>query len=90
VEEGLSGRLFLEFSVTILAAIRREEKKVKKQLAKLLQDLSSLQSTAKALGKSAGGSSPLRRSICFQLPGEQGFQKKALMATQRRVSYGRR
>jgi hypothetical protein len=38
--------------MTILAAIRREEKKVKKQLAKLQHDLSGLQSAAKALGKS--------------------------------------
>jgi hypothetical protein len=39
--------------MTILAAIRREEKKVKKQLAKLQHDLSGLQSAAQALGKSA-------------------------------------
>lgn len=39
--------------MSILAAIRREEKKVKKQLAKLQRDLISLQSAAKALGKSA-------------------------------------
>ena len=37
----------------ILAAIRREEKKVKKQLAKLQGDLIGLQSAAKALGKTA-------------------------------------
>jgi hypothetical protein len=37
----------------ILAAIRREEKKVKKQLAKLQHDLIGLQSAAKALSKSA-------------------------------------
>jgi hypothetical protein len=37
----------------ILAAIRREERKVKKQLAKLQNDLTGLQSAAKALGKSA-------------------------------------
>ena len=53
VELGLSGRLFPEDSMSILAAIRREEKKVKKQLAKLQNDLSGLQSAAKALGKSA-------------------------------------
>jgi len=40
--------------MTILAAIRREEKKVKKQLAKLQHDLSGLQSAAKVLGRSAG------------------------------------
>jgi geranylgeranyl pyrophosphate synthase len=39
--------------MSILAAIRREEKKVKKQLAKLQDDLISLQAAAKALGKSA-------------------------------------
>ena len=37
----------------ILAAIGREEKKVKTQLAKLQHDLIALQSAAKALGKSA-------------------------------------
>jgi hypothetical protein len=45
--------LFPEGSLTILAAIRREEKKVKKQLAKLQGELSGLQSAATALGKSA-------------------------------------
>jgi geranylgeranyl pyrophosphate synthase len=40
--------------MTILAAIRREEKKVKKQLAKLQHDLSGLQSAAKVLGRSVG------------------------------------
>jgi geranylgeranyl pyrophosphate synthase len=39
--------------MSILAVIRREEKKLKKQLAKLQDDLSGLQSAAKALGKSA-------------------------------------
>jgi hypothetical protein len=39
--------------MSILAAIRREEKKVKKQLAKLQHDLAGLQSAAKALGKTA-------------------------------------
>jgi len=38
--------------MNILAAITREEKKVKKQLAKLQHDLIGLQSAAKALGKS--------------------------------------
>ena len=40
--------------MSILAAIRREEKKVKKQLSKLQNDLIGLQSAAKALGKTAG------------------------------------
>ena len=53
VEWGLSGRLFLEDSMNILAAIGREEKKVKRQLTKLQHDLIALQSAAKTLGKSA-------------------------------------
>lgn len=39
--------------MSILAAIRREEKKVKKQLSKLRNDLIGLQSAARALGKTA-------------------------------------
>ena len=39
--------------MSILAAIRREEKKVKKQLAKLQHNLIGLQTAAKALGNSA-------------------------------------
>jgi hypothetical protein len=39
--------------MSILAAIRREEKKAKKQLAKLQNHLIGLQSAAKALGRSA-------------------------------------
>ena len=39
--------------MSILAAIRREEKKVKKQLSKLQNHLVGLQSAAKALGKTA-------------------------------------
>jgi surface antigen len=39
--------------MSILGAIRREEKKVRKQLAKLQNVLIGLRSAAKALGKSA-------------------------------------
>jgi hypothetical protein len=39
--------------MSILAAIKREEKKVKKQLAKLQNELIGLRSAARALGKSA-------------------------------------
>jgi hypothetical protein len=39
--------------MSILGAIRREELKVKKQLARLQHDLIGLQSAARALGKSA-------------------------------------
>ena len=38
--------------MSILAAIKREEKKVQKQLARLQNDLIGLQSAAQALGKS--------------------------------------
>jgi geranylgeranyl pyrophosphate synthase len=40
--------------MSILAVIRREEKKVKKRLAKLQADLIGLQSAARVLGKTAG------------------------------------
>jgi hypothetical protein len=39
--------------MSILGAIRREESRVKKQLAKLQRDLIGLQSAAKALGGTA-------------------------------------
>jgi hypothetical protein len=39
--------------MSILAAIRREEKKLKKRLIKLEHELGGLQSAAKALGKKA-------------------------------------
>jgi hypothetical protein len=38
--------------MSILTAIKREEKKVKKQLGKLQHDLNGLQAAAKALGDS--------------------------------------
>jgi hypothetical protein len=40
--------------MSILAAIRREQKRVGKQLVKLQSDLIALQSAAKALGNTAG------------------------------------
>jgi len=39
--------------MSILGAIKREEKKLKKQLARLQGDLNKLQSAAQVLGKSA-------------------------------------
>ncbi len=39
--------------MSILAAIRREQKQVEKQLVKLQSDLIALQSAAKALGNTA-------------------------------------
>jgi hypothetical protein len=61
--------------MNILAAIRREEKKVRKQLTKLQHDLIGLQSAAKALGKSATGTSLLPRSVCCQPQPDQRFQE---------------
>ena len=75
MEWSLSVRLSSEDCMNILGAIRREEKKVKKQLAKLQHDLIGLQSAAKALGKSANLASQLPRSMCCQPQGEQRFQK---------------
>jgi hypothetical protein len=40
--------------MSILAAIKREQKKVRKQLGKLQGDLVGLESAAKALGRSTG------------------------------------
>ena len=40
--------------MSVLLAIKREEKKVKKQLAKLQNHLVGLESAAKALGRSTG------------------------------------
>jgi hypothetical protein len=40
--------------MSILAAIKREEKKVRKQLGKLQNQLSGLQAAAKAMGDSTG------------------------------------
>jgi hypothetical protein len=40
--------------MSILSAIKREEKKLKKQLARLQGDLNKLQSAAQVLGRSAG------------------------------------
>jgi hypothetical protein len=45
--------LFMEGLMSILAAIRREQKKVKKKLAMLQHQLSGLEAAAKALGRSA-------------------------------------
>jgi hypothetical protein len=40
--------------MSVLTAIRRERKKIKKQLAKLQNQLSGLEAAAKALGDSTG------------------------------------
>src|ERR1700751_655964 len=53
VEWSFSVRLSPEDSMNILAAIRREEKKVRKQLTKLQHDLIGLQSAATEIGRAA-------------------------------------
>jgi hypothetical protein len=56
--------------MSILAKIRREEKKVEMQ-----HDLIGLQSAAKVLDKTAGERSLAPRNTCYLLRGEQRFQK---------------
>ncbi len=63
--------------MTILAAIRREEKKVKKQLAKLQHDLSGLQSAAKALGKSASRDLTTAKKRVLSAAGRANISKAA-------------
>ena len=80
MEWGLSVRLSSEDSVNILGAIRREEKKVKKQLAKLQHDLIGLQSAAKALGKSANRDFTTAKKHVLSAPARAKISK----ATKRR------
>ena len=61
--------------MSILAAIRREEKTVKKQLSKLQNDLIGLQSAASALERRQAGTSHVRRSACFLRKAEPRFQR---------------
>jgi hypothetical protein len=63
--------------MTILAAIKREEKKVKKQLAKLQHDLSGLQSAAKALGKSASRDLTIAKKRVLSAAGRARISKAA-------------
>ena len=61
--------------MNILAAIRREEKKVRKQLTKLQHDLIGLQSAATALGSQQTETSLVPRSVCCQPQPERRFQE---------------
>jgi hypothetical protein len=63
--------------LTILAAIRREEKKVKKQLGKLHDELSGLQAAAAALGKSAGRDFTTAKKSVLSAAGRAKISKAA-------------
>jgi hypothetical protein len=61
--------------MSILTAIRREEKRVKKQLAKLQHDLSGLRSAAKVLGKSATRDITRRKKRVLSVAGRAKIQE---------------
>lgn len=61
--------------MSILAGIKREEKKVKKELGKLQHQLSGLQPAAKALGDSASGDSRESRNVSCPRPVGRKFRK---------------
>jgi len=63
--------------MSILAAIRREEKKVKRQMAKLRHDLIGLQSAAKALGQSASRNFTSARKHVLSAAGRARISKAA-------------
>jgi hypothetical protein len=63
--------------MSILVAIRREEKMVEKQLAKLQHDLSGLRSAAKALSKSASGDVIRTRKRVLSAAGRAKISKAA-------------
>ena len=63
--------------MSILAAIRREEKKVKRQMAKLRHDLIGLQSAAKALGQSANRKFTSARKHVLSAAGRARISKAA-------------
>jgi hypothetical protein len=63
--------------MSILQAIRREEKKLKKQLAKLEHELGGLQSAAKALGKKAGKNITTAKKRVLSAAGREKISKAA-------------
>jgi hypothetical protein len=63
--------------MSILQAIRREEKKLKKQLVKLEYELGGLQSAAKALGKKAGRDITTARKRILSAAGRENISKAA-------------
>jgi hypothetical protein len=63
--------------MSILAAIRREEKKVKKQLAKLQHNLIGLQSAARALGKSTNRDLVIAKKRVLSAAGRAKISKAA-------------
>ena len=63
--------------MSILAAIRREEKKVKKQLAKLQHNLIGLLSAARALGKSTNRDLVIAKKRVLSAAGRAKISKAA-------------
>jgi hypothetical protein len=63
--------------MSILAAIRREEKRVKKQLANLQGDLSGLQAAAKALGTSVNREAATVKKRVLSAAGRAKISKAA-------------
>jgi hypothetical protein len=63
--------------MSILQAIRREEKKLKKQLVKLEYELGGLQSAAKALGKKAGRDITTARKRILSAAGRENISNAA-------------
>jgi hypothetical protein len=63
--------------MSILRAIRREEKKLKKQLVKLEHELGGLRSAAKALGKKAGRDFSTTKKRVLSAAGREKISKAA-------------
>jgi hypothetical protein len=63
--------------MSILQAIRREEKKLKKQLVKLEHELGGLQSAAKALGKKASKDITTVKKRVLSAAGREKISKAA-------------
>jgi t-SNARE complex subunit (syntaxin) len=63
--------------MSILAAIRREEKKVKKKLAKLQHQLSGFEAAAKALGDSTGKETKVVKKRVLSAAGRAAIAKAA-------------
>jgi hypothetical protein len=63
--------------MSILAAIRREEKRLKKQLVKLEHELGGLQSAARALGKKASRDITSAKKRVLSAAGREKISKAA-------------
>jgi hypothetical protein len=63
--------------MSVLAAIRREKKKIKKQLAKLQNQLSGLEAAAKALGNSTSKEIKVVKKRVLSAAGRAAIAKAA-------------